>query len=236
MRVAKNRALGELVAPARWRILLELQAAAELLSLGFRYRALTRTRVTYENPIILFPGFGTSETSLALLNGYLKRTGAEVFDWGIGLNHGYVPNLLRDLVAQVRILAAQRGKKMHLVGWSLGGYLAREVARELPHLTAKVATLGTPVVGGPKYTAIARMYAQWGFDVETMAREAAERENVPINNEILAIYSKGDNVVSWQACVDRVSPRVQHAEVTGSHLGLVVNAHAYELIRDFLSV
>lgn len=224
-----------LSAPPRWRVLFEAQAAAELANLGLRYRELTRTRSEFKYPIILFPGFGTSERALAFLSRYLKTVGGEVFDWGIGRNHGYVPDLLTQMLEQVRTLSHQRQTKLHLVGWSLGGYIAREVARDLPELVEKVVTLGTPVVGGPKYTAIGEMYAQWGFDLDAMERDVEAREKNPIQNEILAIYSKGDNIVSWQACIDNFSPRVQHVETTGSHLGLVVNAHAYGQLREFLA-
>lgn len=216
-------------------MLFEMQAAAELANLGLNYRELTRTRARFEHPIILFPGFGTTELAMKLLDGYLKDIGAEVYHWGIGRNHGYVPDLLGQMLEQVRTLSAQRATKLHLVGWSLGGYIAREVARELPELVGKVISLGTPVVGGPKYTSIGAMYAKWGFDLDAMEKDVAMREGNPIQKEILAIYSKGDNIVSWRACIDRVSPNVQHREVNGSHLGLVVNTHAYKLIRDFLS-
>lgn len=216
-------------------MLFEAQAAAELANLGLKYRELTRTRAEFEYPIVLFPGFGTTELALKLLDGYLKDIGATVHDWGIGKNHGYVPELLQQMIQQVRTLSMQRETKLHLVGWSLGGYIAREVARELPDLVGKVVTLGTPVVGGPKYTAIGVMYAKWGFDLDAMARDVEMREAKSIENEILAIYSKGDNIVSWQACIDERSPRVRHEEVSGSHLGLVVSAKAYEKVRMFLS-
>lgn len=221
--------------PPRWRMLLEMQAAAELANLGLKYRELTRSRAEFKFPIVLFPGFGTTELALTIMNGYLKNIGAEVFDWGIGKNHGYVPALLAQMIEQVRTLSAQRDTTLHLVGWSLGGYVAREVARELPESVEKVVTLGTPVIGGPKYTAIGAMYAKWGFDLDAMERDVQSREMNPIQNEILAIYSKGDNIVNWQACIDHLSPNVKHAEVKGSHLGLVVNAQAYEQIRYFLS-
>ena len=230
-----NLAESHLAPPAPWRFVLEVQAAAELASLGLKYRELTRTRAAFKYPIVLFPGFGTSELSLKFMSRYLKDIGAEVFDWGIGRNHGYVPDLLAQMIEQVRTLSAQRDTQLNLAGWSLGGYIAREVARELPEVVNKVVTLGTPVVGGPKYTSIGALYEKWGFDLDAMANDVASREINPIKKEILAIYSKGDNIVNWQACIDGVSPCVRHEEVKGSHLGLVVNAQAYEKMRIFLS-
>jgi pimeloyl-ACP methyl ester carboxylesterase len=66
---------------------------------------------------------------------------------------------------------AAAGRPAHLVGWSLGGYIAREVARELSEQVARVVTLGSPVVGGPKFTAVGKLYESWGFDLEAMARD-----------------------------------------------------------------
>jgi pimeloyl-ACP methyl ester carboxylesterase len=226
----------EIKTPPRWQMLFEVQAAAELVQLGLKYRELTATRAQFGHPIMLFPGFGTSERALSFIKAYLKNIGAEVFDWGIGRNHGYVPDLLAQAVTQVQRLSAAAGKPIHLVGWSLGGYIAREVARDLPDAVARVVTLGTPVIGGPKFTSIGAMYAKWGFDLDAMERDVDLREQNPIQKEILAIYSKGENIVRWQACIDERSPLVQHREVNGSHLGLVVNARAYELLRQFLTV
>lgn len=220
--------------PSRWGLWREAAVALELANLAVRYPALTRGKRTFHLPVVLFPGFGTDEVAMAVLHHYLKSIGAEVHHWGLGRNHGYVPDLLAQALERVQTLAAA-GRPTHLVGWSLGGYIAREVARELPGQVARVVTLGSPVVGGPKFTAVGKLYESWGFDLEAMARDVERRAAVPIQNEILAIYSKADAVVAWQACIDPRSPNVTHAEVSGSHLGLVVNAKAFELVRDFLS-
>lgn len=220
--------------PSRWGLWREAAVAIELANLALRYPALTRSKHTFNHPVVLFPGFGTDEVAMTVLHHYLKTIGAEVHHWGLGRNHGYVPDLLAQALKRVQQLA-EAGRPVHLVGWSLGGYIAREVARELPGQVARVVTLGSPVVGGPKFTAVGKLYKSWGFDLEAMARDVERRSAVPIHNEILAIYSQTDAVVDWQACIDQRSPNVTHAEVSGSHLGLVVNAKAFELVRDFLT-
>ncbi|MFZ5629347.1 MAG: esterase/lipase family protein [Spirochaetota bacterium] len=219
--------------PSRWGLWREASVALEFAQLALRYPSLTRDKRTFEHPVVLFPGFGTSEAAMTVLHHYLKSIGAEVHHWGLGRNHGYVPDLLAQALERVRQLAAAQ-KPVHLVGWSLGGYIAREVAREIPGQVGRVVTMGTPVVGGPKFTAVGALYKSWGFDLDAMARDVEMRAAVPITNEVLAIYSKADAVVDWQACIDKSSPRVVHAEVTGSHLGLGVNAKVFELVRDFL--
>lgn len=183
--------------PSRWGLWREAAVAIELANLALRYPALTRSKRNFNHPVVLFPGFGTDEVAMAVLHHYLKTIGAEVHHWGLGRNHGYVPDLLAQALERVQQLAAA-GKPAHLVGWSLGGYIAREVARELPEQVARVVTLGSPVVGGPKFTAVGKLYKSWGFDLEAMARDVERRAAVPIQNEILAIYSKADAVVDWQ--------------------------------------
>jgi len=222
--------------PPRWRLLFESQALVEYARLRLQYRSLIAKPAAFEYPFILFPGLGTSERALSYLAVYLKDIGGEVFDWGIGKNHGYAPDLIARMKERLTHLVAQRRTKFNLLGWSLGGIVAREVARDLPESVAKIATLGTPVVGGAKYTAAARLYQKWGFDLDAIERDTILRSQQPIQNEIIAIYSHSDNVIAWQACIDRLSPHVSHKVVNGSHWGLVVNAQAYLLLREFFAV
>jgi pimeloyl-ACP methyl ester carboxylesterase len=84
------------------------------------------------------------------------------------------------------------GAPVRLIGWSLGGYLAREVAREHPHAVQQVITLGSPVIGGPKYTAVAGAYRRRGVDLDAIEAEVAVRNELPLDTPITAIYSQSD--------------------------------------------
>jgi pimeloyl-ACP methyl ester carboxylesterase len=110
----------------------------------------------------------------------------------------------------VTALAAEEGQRLRLVGWSLGGYLVREAARERPESVARIVTFGSPVVGGPKYTATAEAYRRRGHNLDAIEAEVAARERVQITCPITAIYTRNDGVVAWQACIDRSSPQVEH--------------------------
>lgn len=109
-------------------------------------------------PALVLPGFGTDDWATAPLRKYLRSIGYDARGWGIGRNHGNVVALLSDVAALVQDLYVGSGQRVHLVGWSLGGVVAREVARERPELVAQVITFGTPVVGGPAYTVTASAY------------------------------------------------------------------------------
>ncbi|MFT7141496.1 MAG: pimeloyl-ACP methyl ester carboxylesterase, partial [Sulfitobacter sp.] len=129
---------------------------------------------------------------------------------------------------------SELGVRIVLVGWSLGGYLAREVARDLPDRIEQVFTLGSPIIGGPKYTQVAPLYRAQGIDVDWIEQAIIEREKVALNTDVTAIYSKIDGVVAWQACIDDKSPNVEHIEVTSSHIGLGISADAYRIIASGL--
>jgi len=186
-------------------------------------------------PVLVVPGFGAGDGSTALLRGYLALLGYRVRGWGLGRNRGNVGALVPRVTALVTTLAAEEGQRLRLVGWSLGGYLVREAARERPESVARIVTFGSPVVGGPKYTATADAYRRRGYNLDAIEAEVAARERVPINCPITAIYTRNDGVVAWQACIDRSSPQVEHVEVRSTHLGLGVDPEVFRIVADRLA-
>jgi pimeloyl-ACP methyl ester carboxylesterase len=182
----------------------------------------------------VLPGFGAGDGSTMLLRGYLRSLGYAVRGWGLGRNGGNVATLIPRVMEVVAGYAERHGQSVRLVGWSLGGNLAREVARERPDIVDQVITLGTPAVGGPKYTAVAEQYRRRGYDLDTIEAEVANRERTPIRVPVTAIYSRSDAIVTWQACLDRISPSVEHVEVATTHLGLGLSPEVYRIIADRL--
>jgi pimeloyl-ACP methyl ester carboxylesterase len=154
--------------------------------------------------------------------------------WGLGRNNGRVPSLIPRLTERVEEVRRNLGAPVSLVGWSLGGYLAREVARERSDLVGQIVTLGAPVVGGPKYTASAPMYRRRGYDLDEIEKQVEERADRPIEVPITALYSVSDGVVAWRACRDEESPRIRHQRVSSSHLGLVRSPWALERVAEAL--
>ncbi|QQS24123.1 MAG: alpha/beta hydrolase [Actinomycetota bacterium] len=215
-----------------WR---EAAAAAELPLLVARSARLRRQPRGHGEPVLVAPGFGAGDASTALLRGYLARLGYTVSGWGLGRNTGDVAVLLPQLVSLVEEMHREHGQPVRLVGWSLGGYLVREVARERPALVRQVITLGSPVVGGPKYTTVGHAYRRQGIDVDQVERIVDARGAVPIRVPITAIYSKADRIVAWQACIDERSPNVEHVEVRSTHLGLGISADVFEVVAQALA-
>ncbi|HYC57121.1 MAG TPA: alpha/beta hydrolase [Candidatus Binatia bacterium] len=186
-------------------------------------------------PVLVLPGYGASDTSTLLLQSYLRFLGYDVCGWGLGTNNGNVPRLMPRVLSLIEKLHRKSGAQVHLIGWSLGGFIAREAARERPELVRSVITLGSPVVGGPKYTAVARRYAARGFDLDAVEAEVDRRYDRPLCVPITAIYSKLDGIVAWKACIDDRSDGIEHVEVLTTHLGLGICADVYTIIADRLA-
>ena len=186
-------------------------------------------------PIMVLPGFMTSDRSTVVLRQLLARLDYRVHGWGLGRNHGRVDQLVPRAVERVSELERRYARPVALVGWSLGGVIARESARERPASVDAIVTLGTPVVGGPKYTAAAERYLQRGYDLDAIERQVAERNATPIEAPITCVYSKHDAIVSWQACLDpNPANRVEYVEVELMHAELGFSAEVIEIITERL--
>jgi pimeloyl-ACP methyl ester carboxylesterase len=180
--------------------------------------------------VVLLPGFGFTPRAMAPIGGYLARLGHRVVDWGLGRNDGRVPKLLERLDARTEALAQEAGEPVVAIGWSLGGYLAREAARDRPERFRKVITLASPVVGGPRFTATSAWYARKGYDLDEIERGVAERFEKPLKVPVVALYSKRDGVVAWEACIDRWSPDVRHVEVSSTHTGIGLSPESLRIV------
>ena len=113
--------------------------------------------------------------------------------------------------------------------------MAREAARERPDLVHRVITLGTPVVGGPKYTVVARRFHRRGMDMAAIEAEIELRNQISLRTPVTAIYSRADAVVAWEACIDHNGTDVEHIEVRTTHIGLGFSAEVYKIIAQRLA-
>ena len=177
--------------------------------------------------IICIPGYRAGDWATRYLRSSLSRLGHQVHGWGLGKNHGRIGALLPPLQTLLQSLGPE---PITLVGWSLGGGIARELARRHPNLVAHVVTLGTPVVGGPKYTATAASYLKRGMDLDRMAAKQRSREAQPVPVPLTVIYSENDRFVCPAASIDSVNSHAVHHVVNCSHTGLVLAPEVHQLI------
>lgn len=186
-------------------------------------------------PVTVLPGFGAGDLSTAPLRQYLQTLGYRVSGWANGINTGDVQTLIDEMRESVFLRYQRDARPISLVGWSLGGYIAREVARDIPDTVRHVVTMGSPVVGGPKYTRVAPLFSARGMDLDVVERMVDARYNNPLLVPVTAIYSRADGVVAWEACIDHLSNCVEHVEVNTSHLGLGISAEVFGIIAKRLA-
>lgn len=185
--------------------------------------------------MIDIPGWKAPELSGAPMRAYLRALGYRADGWGFGTNTGDPRRDVERLTRRVLELVDADGSRISLVGWSLGGVIAREVARRNPEAVRRVITYGTPVVGGPRFTAVARAY---GPEAGGAARVVAERlgPETPIQAPLTVVFTRRDGIVAWQACLDHTSPHAEHVEVFSTHIGMGVDPDVWALVADRLAV
>lgn len=253
-----------LSAPTRRNLLGEVFAAKDSVGIprAFVSARLNGAGVKTKMRVMVLPGFGANDASTAPLRYYLTQHGFKCEGWGLGLNRGgrglikgfselsdrwqvddpdrpyngeaEVPALIDSVHDRVVRQSEKYQAPYAMVGWSLGGFIAREVARDLPDTVKAVVTMGSPVVGGPKYTSIAGLFRRRGVDIDWIEDEINKRYDNPIRQPITAIYSKTDGIVGWTASVDHRSPNVRNIELNSTHFGIGVNAKAWAITLDAL--
>ena len=186
------------------------------------------------HPVLVLPGLGASDASTAPLRRFLQRLNYAASGWGLGTNHGPRRELLQGCRDLLQDMAARHRAKVSLVGWSLGGVYAREMAKQFEPLTRCVITLGTPFAGHFHATNVARLRRWLGQpdplpDTETEAR-LKRAPNVPTTS----IYSRSDGVVAWQCSLNDDLPHTENVEIQASHLGMGMHPLAFAVIADRL--
>ena len=223
--------------PSRLATLLELRAPLDWASILLWAPLLATAPRGDGRPIILLPGYGADEASMAPLGRYLRYLGYDVFDWALGRNRGDVEDYIIQIGDRAQeIYKSSAATPVTLIGWSLGGVVAREVARLNEHYVSEVITLGTPIAGGPKYTRAARRFAtKANIDLDEFEQEVHERNSMGIRQPVTSIYSKLDGIVAWRASIDVYNKQARNIRVHSSHLGLAANGRVWRLIADILA-
>ncbi|RYB93916.1 hypothetical protein EUA93_05825 [Nocardioides oleivorans] len=183
--------------------------------------------------VVDIPGWRAPELSGAPLRAYLRRLGYDARGWGFGTNTGDPRRDVERLSERLLRLVDAAGSPASLVGWSLGGVVAREVARRHPEAVRRVITYGTPVSGGAAHTTVARFFGPGSDDADRVTRRLDARS--PIQVPLTVMFSRRDGIVSWQACIDHASPSAEHVEVFSTHLGMGVDPDVWSVVAGRLA-
>lgn len=184
--------------------------------------------------LMVVPGFlATDRTTLGLQRA-LGKAGYRVTGWGMGLNRGARAETVAQLAQ--RIAAFGEGRPVLLVGWSLGGVFAREVAKARSDLVTGVVTMGSPFSGDPRGNNVWRLYERVaGHPVDAPPIDTVLHEKPPVPT--LALWSRRDGIVSVACARGAAGESDRQIELTCSHMGFAVSGRAYpeivRAIRDF---
>jgi pimeloyl-ACP methyl ester carboxylesterase len=187
--------------------------------------------------VLVLPGMLGGDLSTVLLRRYLRWLGYTVSGWELGTNTGPTEAVVSGLRDRVAKLSDESGRKVTLVGWSLGGLYAYELARAAPGSVRQVVTLGSPVQlagrGGRRTSRLLDSLSH--LHVVPAAVPRPWTEAGPLRVPATAVYTRSDGVVSWQACLLPPARRRENVEVRGSHSGLAHNPTVLHLLADRLA-
>jgi pimeloyl-ACP methyl ester carboxylesterase len=215
------------------------RAGLDAVMLGPTWPLLRRAPAGDGHPVLVLPGLGASDVSTRILRGFLRDRGYHVHAWRLGRNLGPRPSTVEGLRRRVAELAERHRRPMSIVGWSLGGIYAREIAKVAAPLVRQVITLGSPYqLRDPAATNARVVYRvvtsrhQGGGPVDPRLREDPPR---PLSVPATSIYTRTDAIVPWEACTEVPSATSENIEVRGSHGGLGHNPVALWIIADRLA-
>jgi pimeloyl-ACP methyl ester carboxylesterase len=187
-------------------------------------------------PVLVFPGLVASDLSTRPLRTFLANHGYNVRGWGQGRNFGPRGGVVDGMIASLRDMAKESGRKVSVVGWSLGGIYARQLAKMLPDHVETVITLGSPFAAHPRSTNAWRVYEfTSGKRADDRDGDFAQSLSDPPPVPTTAIFSRSDGVCAWRGCMEKPGPRAENIEVQGSHCGLGHHPAAVYAVADRLA-
>jgi pimeloyl-ACP methyl ester carboxylesterase len=184
--------------------------------------------------VIVFPGLATTDATMLPLRAFLAERGWSPHGWEMRFNLGPRAGVLERCLERVRRIRRDSGRKVSLVGWSLGGVYAREIAKLLPREVRCVVTLGSPFTGHPRANNVWRLYELASGDrLEDARRFARLREAPPVPTS--SVFSRSDGIVAWQCCVQERAARAESIEVATSHIGMSWHPATWYAVADRLA-
>jgi len=232
--VSKATPRHEPAAPPWWMLALEGRAVLEW-GAWLMVRPLFHYAPAGDgHPVLVLPGLIASDRSTWPLRRFLELLGYKVHPWEEGINRGPQPGLQERLLDRIAALNDRHGEQVSLIGWSLGGLMARALASQQPENVRAVITLGSPL-SAEAHRTNARKVFEWasGLDPDDpdVRRLIGEHPPVPLTS----ILSKTDGVVHWRSSLAPDHDRSESIEVNASHLGLGVNPIVLWAIADRLT-
>jgi pimeloyl-ACP methyl ester carboxylesterase len=223
----------------------EWRALFEMAMLPYTLPALLAAPKGDGHPVLLMPGFMANEGTLIALKTFLRSRGYAVENWGFGRNVGFHNKHAQALEQKIRYLHHTTGRKVSLVGWSLGGVFSLYGAHQASECVRTVITLGSPVSVDPDgskspalvkamYRMIAHPMGPSAHVMQPRAKKLREMTQLPV--PMSCLYSISDGVVPAQeATIDGDPALHENIRISGSHSGLGFNAMVMCIVADRLA-
>lgn len=218
-------------APSRLLLALESRAVFEWASFAFAWPWLKRAPKGDGHPVLVLPGLVAGDASTWPLRRFLEELGYVAYPWTLGVNFGPRGDTVPKLIARVRQIQRKHDRKVSVIGWSLGGAMARSLSARMPDQVRNVVTLGSPVQPHPRATNAWKVFeavSGWRTDDPELHEMATSQPLTPNTS----IFSKADGIVSWRASMATEAAQSENIEIAASHLGMGVNPLVLWAIAD----
>jgi pimeloyl-ACP methyl ester carboxylesterase len=223
--------------PSPLLLALEGRAWLEFASLVPALPLLGRAARGDGHPVLVMPGWLAGDASTRALRWFLRDRGYHAHAWRLGRNRGPTPEAIAGMTERLHALHARHGRRVSIVGWSLGGIYARELARRFPELVRQVITLASPF-RDTTATTVSRLYRSGLIRPPRTPDPDAEvqrRLRTPLEVPSSSLYSHTDGIVAWQSCIDDPGPRRENIRIRASHCGIGHHPAAMMVIADRLA-
>ena len=225
--------------PSLFWTLTEGRAILELASFGLLRRPLKNLPKGDGHPVLVLPGFMAGDTSTKPMRRLLGDLGYQAFGWKLGRNVKFDATREREMSDLLEDIHAKTKQKVSIIGWSLGGVFARELAKRHPDIVRMVISLGSPISNDRGHSAPSRLFEAINGKETTPEAEGRylDLENAP-PVPTTSIFTKSDGVVAWRGSVqhDRSHDETENIMVPASHIGLGVNPLVMVAIADRLAL
>ena len=188
------------------------------------------------HPVLVLPGFLASDTSTFPMRNLLIGLGYDAVGWDLGRNVQITATRVKAMGACLNELHRRTGRTVSIVGWSLGGLLARELAKLHPDAVRQVISLGSPLSGDRGISKVSRIFEALNGPVPEVQRRGQFTDlDTPPPMPSTSVFTKSDGVVHWRGSLQPEGPQRENVEVIASHVGLGVNPTVMWVIADRLA-
>jgi hypothetical protein len=191
-------------------------------------------------PVLLLPGLAAHDVHMTLLHKFLTDKGYTTYKWDNGINTGPNEQTVKHLADRLNDIHEEHDEKVKIIGHSLGGVYARELARAYPDKVQQAITLGSPFGIGNDIEMV-RPLVKKLFDFLNPKSEVLnpgenpEQMLIPPPVPTTSVYSRSDGVVHWKASINPAHKKAENIEAYASHIGLIANPVSFLIIGDRLS-